>query len=326
LLSRSGSFALKLNRANSSQECSLIPRLDVKCGQDEQEVAGQSQICPLTDGFWQDMQNKCKKKPLMAVKAASDRLLIRITKKRSAPTSSTTIEVRLVSGDVDSTEQIVWTASSTVSWLRLANTSGTVSSNAPVAAVDIVVDAIGLNDTFAMGPLNTTITLSSSMPTAGSNRSVFEKESSVLHMVAELTVVAEVDLLPSDLTVQLLDGSILSTGALVTTESSLMVTIVAFDFERLAVSRPGLQITVSLFTDDDSKTLKGVATLFFHRDNRYRGEVPGSWLQDAGRYVLAVGNSSDFVTLRFDVTNSKLSLYLAAGIGSVRPHNQTHQP
>ena len=324
LLGRSGSFALKVKKVNSTQECWLVPRLDVMCSRDEQEVAGQCRSCPVSEGFWQDWQNQCKKKPLMAVKAASDRLLIKLTKTRSAPTLSTAIEVRLVSGDVEFTEQIVWTASSAVRWLRLAQSTGTVYSNAPVAPVDVVVDATGLNDTFAMGPLNATITLFASMPTAGPNSSVFERETSVLNMVAELTIVAEVDLTPSDLTVQTLDGGILRSGAAVAIESSLTVTIEAFDFERLAVSRPGLQITVRLFTDDDSKTLKGVANLFFHGENRYRAELPGSWLQDAGSYILNVSTAgTDLETLRFDVTNSKLSLYIAAAISSVRSFGQS---
>jgi hypothetical protein len=141
-------FALKLKKANSTQECSLIPRLEVTCGQDEQEVAGQCRRCPLTEGFWQDKNKQCKRKALMAVKAASDRLLVTLSKSRSAPTSSSTIEVRLARGDVDSTEPIVWAARSLAGGLRLGNTTGTVYSNAPVAAVGVVVDATGLEDTF----------------------------------------------------------------------------------------------------------------------------------------------------------------------------------
>jgi hypothetical protein len=211
VLSRSGSFALKLRKANSTQECSLIPRLEVTCGQDESQVAGQCRRCPLTEGFWQDKNKQCKKKALMAVKAASDGLLVKLSKSRSAPTSSWTIEVRLVRGDIDSSEPIVWAASTSTGWLRLVNTTGTVYSNAPVAAVGVVVDATGLIDTFTTGPLNATIVLSSSMPAADSSSAVFELKSSVLEMVAELTIVAEVELIPSDVSVQTLDGGRLST-------------------------------------------------------------------------------------------------------------------
>jgi hypothetical protein len=105
VLSRSGLFALKLKKVNSTQECSLIPGLEVTCGQDEQEVAGQCRRCPLTEGFWQDKNKQCKRKALMAVKVASDSLRILLTKSLSTPTVTSTIEVRLTSGDVESTER-----------------------------------------------------------------------------------------------------------------------------------------------------------------------------------------------------------------------------
>ena len=153
-------------------------------------------------------------------------------------------------GDVDSTEPIVWAARGSAGWLRLINTTGTVYSNAPVAAVGVVVDATGLIDTFTTGPLNATIVLSSSMPAADSSSAVFELKSSVLEMVAELTIVAEVELIPSDVLVQTFDGSRLSTtGVAAATDSKivtitdevaagskLIVTVKAFDYERLPIS------------------------------------------------------------------------------------------
>jgi hypothetical protein len=327
-LSRSGLFALKLKKVNSTQECSLIPRLDIKCAEDEQEVAGQCRRCPLTDGFWQDKNKQCKKKALMAVKAARDGLLVKLLKSRSAPTSSLTIEVRLVRGDVDSTEPIVWAARSSTGWLRLGNSTGTVYSNAPVAAVDVVVDATGLNDTFTTGPLNATVELTSSMPAANLSRSVFERGSSVLEMVAELTIVAEVELIPSDVSVQTFDGGQLSIGAAAAAErrseifvitdevaagSKLTVTVKAFDYERLPISRPDVQIGMNLSMGG---VLKGAANLFYLTANEYRAEVPA--MQDAGSYDLIISGSTGSLTLRFTVSSSKQALYIAAGISSVR--------
>jgi hypothetical protein len=204
VLSRSGSFALKPKKANSTQECSLIPRLDIKCAEDEQEVDGACTPrpkCAVAEGYWQDAKKECKKKALIAVKAASDELLVKLLKSRSAPTSSLTFEVRLARGDVDATEPIVWAARSSAGWLRLGNITGTVYSNAPVAAVGVVVDATGVNDTFTIGPLNATIEINSSMPSANSSSSVFVRASSVLEMVAELTIAAKVELVPSDVPV-----------------------------------------------------------------------------------------------------------------------------
>jgi hypothetical protein len=331
VLSRSGSFALKLRKANSTQECSLIPRLEVTCGQDELEVAGRCRRCPLTEGFWQDTNKQCKKKPLMAVKAATDRLVIQLFKSRSVPTSSSTIEVRLVRGDVDSAEPIVWAARSSAGWLRLGNTSGTVYSNAPVAAVGVVVNASGMEDTFTTGPLNATIELTSSMPAADSSSSVFEQKSSVLEMVAELRIVAEVELIPSDLTVQILGGGTLHTGTGAATGSSyvvtideevpagskLIVTVKAFDYARLPISRPDARISMNLYMNLSMDGVwKGAANLLYVTANEYRAEVPA--IQDAGSYELIISSITGSVTLRFTVSSSKQALYIALGISSVR--------
>ncbi len=332
VLSRSGLFALKLKKANSTQECSLIPRLDIKCAEGEQEVDGKCTPrpkCDVAEGFWLDASSKCKKKALIAVKAASDGLLVKLHKSRSAPTSSLTIEVRLVKGDIDSSQPIVWAARGSAGWLRLGNTTGTVYSNAPVAAVGVVVDATGLNDTFTTGPLNATIELTSYMPAANSSSSVFERGSSVLEMVAELTIVAEVELVPLDVSVQTPDGGRLSIGAAAATEgrseifaitdevaagSKLIVTVKAFDYERLPVSRPDVQIGMNLSMGG---VWKGAANLLYLTANEYRAEVPA--MQDAGSYDLIVSSSdTPGVTLRFTVSSSKQALYIAAGISSVR--------
>ena len=80
-------------------------------------------------------------------------------------------------------------------------------------------------------------------------------------MLAALTIVSEVELIPSDVSVQTLDGGRLSIGAAAATErrseivaisdevaagSKLIVTVKAFDYERLPISRPGVQIGMSL--------------------------------------------------------------------------------
>jgi hypothetical protein len=232
-----------------------------------------------------------------------------------------------VRGDVDSSEPIVWAARTSAGWLRLINTTGTVYSNAPVAAVGVVVDATGLIDTFTTGPLNATIVLSSSMPAADSSSAVFELKSSVLEMVAELTIVAEVELIPSDVLVQTLDGSRLSTtGAAAAPDSKIMtitdevaagskliVTVKAFDYERLLISRPGMQIGMNLSMGG---VWKGAANLLYLTANEYRAEVPA--MQDAGSYDLIISSSTGSVTLRFTVSSSKQALYIALGISSVR--------
>jgi hypothetical protein len=286
----------------------------------------------VAEGFWLDESSKCKKKALMAVKAASDRLLITLVKMQSAPTFRTTIEVRLVSGDVEATGQVVWTVRSSAAWLQLGNTTGTVHSSAPVAPVDVVGDATGLNDTFATGPLNATITLSSMIPTAGS-KSVFEREAGLLTMPVELTIVAEIDIGASELRIQTDDGSMLLDNKIdmlpnapeieVTAEAKLTVTLKTFDYEQLPILRPSLRIEMELFMDGaNGQTPKGAANLLFLSGNYYRVEVPGKWLKDAGKYTLKItgGNGAvNTVAVHLIVSSNQLQLYIALGISSVRP-------
>jgi hypothetical protein len=327
VLNRSGSFALKLQKVGSSKECSLIPKLEITCRQDEQEVAGQCQRCPLADGFWQDSNKQCKKKALMAVKVSSDRLLIVLLKTRSTRAYSTTIEMRLMSGDVESTRKVEWTASSTSAWLSLGKTAGTVSSDDPVARLDVVADATSMQDTYLTGPLNATLSFTSSLPNVQSDVA-FEGGSHQLTMTAEVSIEAAVYLKPNDVEFQTSTASILSSGGEISAGDKLTLTVKVYDYERLAIPRRGLLLQMSLCDDndhdcqtsDDPKTLK-TATLLYLVDNTYRGLLPGDWIKDAGRYTVRVratnGTDSEPVLFRLTVTEGNQQLYLKAGIAVV---------
>jgi hypothetical protein len=175
------------------------------------------------------------------------------------------------------------------------------------------------------------------MPAASPGSSVFELQSSVLEIAAELTIVAEVELVPSDVSVQTLDGTRLSSGSALVTESrsaseisvtitdevatgsKLVVTVKAFDYERLPIARPDVQIAMSLFILGENPVLKGEANLLPLTANEYRAELPPSWIQDAGSYDLNIASSTGMVTLRFTVSSNKQrELYVALGISSVR--------
>jgi hypothetical protein len=164
------------------------------------------------------------------------------------------------------------------------------------------------------------------MPTAGSSR-VFGNETSctnVLVLPVQLTIVAEIDLSTSKLAVETLDGSILSAGGEVALGNTLKVSIEAADYDGLAISRPGLQIVVRLCTGEN-ETVETV-NLVFVNGSRYRAEVPGAWIQDAGDYFLAFTSSNDGTTLKFplNVRASSLSLYIALSISSVRGPSAAH--
>jgi hypothetical protein len=181
-----------------------------------------------------------------------------------------------------------------------------------VAAVGVVVDATGLEDTFITGPLKATIAFTSNMPSAIQDH-VFEQGSNELAMIVELSIISDVSLELKDVTVQTADASALGAGGEVAVGSKLIVTVVAFDYERLPISRRDLQIGMNLSMGG---VWKGAANLLYLTANEYRAEVPA--IPDAGSYDLIISSSTGSVTLRFTVSGSKQALYIALGISSVR--------
>jgi hypothetical protein len=250
------------------------------------------------------------------------------------------IEVRLVSGDVEATGKIVWTASSSISWLQLRSTTGTVYTGAPYVPVEVVTDATGLNDTFATGPLNGSVVVASIMPVAGLS-SVFENETGHLTIPVELEIVSDIDIDSSELKLQTDDGSVLLDVQIgkrpdseieVAEDGKLTATFKAFDYERFPIVRPDLRIEIRLrYLGENGIKDLGRTGLLFLTDNVYRAEVPGKWLTEPGNYHLiiasnltelgndhlSIGSNNGAMTTRIIVVSSKLKLYIAGGISGV---------
>jgi hypothetical protein len=317
-LNRSGLFAVKLKKENSKQECSLIPRLDVRCGEGEQEVDGQCQprdTCRSSDGFWEDITAsavKCRKRPLMAVKAASDKLQIVLRKRSSAPDIDAAVEVRLVSGDADAAAVVEWTASSSSDWLVLERSFGMVSSANPVATIHVIVRGSGQSDTAASGPLESLIRVRSSMR---GRADLFENGTSRLELVVAVTIEADVYLGQADVRLQTKGGEDVTSGSKVIIGDTLTVTAIAFDYERLPIGRATLRILAELSSVASNHT----ALVQPLDGNSYRAELPSTWIDTPGEYTLRLGS----VEIRFTVTKTNQSLYVAAAIGAVL-HSACH--
>ncbi len=330
LLSRSGAFALKLNKANSTQECTLIPRLEIKCAESELEVAGRCQSCPESEGFWLDSKgSKCKKKPRMEVKAASKKLSIKHVKaRRSEDEIKSIVEVRLTSGDIDATpaDRIAWLATSSAQWLRLSRTDGTVDSKDPVAEFAALIDATGFRDTYnasASGqqPLFGTIMVTSSM--RDTRADLFEDGTHSIALPVELTIEAAPVLQRDDVEARTSSGASVASGSIVTAGDTLVVTVHTFDYERLPIARPGLRMELILTQDALPKAIE----LRYLADsdagsavrNVYRGEVPGSYIELPGEYTLRINSIADgtqpgLEPIVFTVTATNQSMYVGLGI------------
>jgi hypothetical protein len=322
VLSRSGSFALRLKQVNSTQECVLMQTFVVKCGEDEQEIDNQCKACPTERGFWFDPRyQQCRKRPRMAAVASSDRLVVTLQKTRATPAHNGTIEIRLASGDVPEDSKIEWRASTSNPSLRLCQPQGTVHTNDPVARVDIEVSSASHSDTAVSGPLLAGITIFSTMPEASG---LFELGTSVLTMAVEVLIEAAPYLIASDVTVQTSDEEQLANGAEVNYGDAITVIAQAFDFERLAICRKGLPI-LAILSASSGQQPKSV--LLDHQSawtacNWFALQLPDGWIDEPGSYLLRVasviqGVEVDGVVISFVVVDSRnKQKYVAAGIAA----------
>jgi hypothetical protein len=105
-----------------------------------------------------------------------------------------------------------------------------------------------------------------------------------------------------------MDGSELVVG------DGLTVTASAFDYERLQICRPELQMPIafSQLSGEGNHTVP----MQHQYSNMYRAELPSAWMDQPGRYTLLIDGGA--VTLRLVVTRSNQNVYVAAGIGGVR--------
>jgi hypothetical protein len=326
---RTGKFQLNLKYRSAAggelRQCTLKPALSVACATNEHEVDGQCrqlEACDTANGFWEDSGAKdgllrCRKRPLMAVQVASDRLAITHAKQPSNRMSNRTVEIRLLSGDVDASSIVEWVASSSSDWLRLGQSSGTVSSQNPVARVVVIADASGRNDTLASAPLRSQILVRSSIR---GRSDIFENNTggstSNLAMTIELTVEATVVLTKADLQIQTRNGHELFDGSEVVAGDKLTVTARAFDYERLEIARAGMSILLSLDSQERVRTFE----LQYLRKNLYRGEVPSSWIDVPGRYTISVNataGSAEVVSIALEVSSGSERVYVALGIAAL---------
>jgi hypothetical protein len=329
-------------------------------------VDGQCQprsVCPIDQGFWEDATQTvagvpaCKKNPQIAIKTASDVLSIKLSKVRSKPSQNFSVEVRLTSGQVDAGYSVAWAAKtiSSSGWLHLfaATQRGTVDSARPVAEIQVAVVSTDLRDTFTTnnnGTLQATIQVTSTMKGhAGVVDVNFQpndaNQTNVTTMRVDVDIVSTPYLQPEDVRVITSGAAQLSSGDTIVLGDSLRIDARALDCDRLEIFRPGLPLSLRLFSGSGSveramETLgvsqEGATLLktgnmqhknkdqqFNPPTNLYVGEVPRSWIESPGHYIVRIESSNEInettsVEFRFEVTKSNTNLYIAAGIASVR--------
>jgi hypothetical protein len=136
-------------------------------------------------------------------------------------------------------------------------------------------------------------------------------------MTVELTVEAAVVLTEADLRLQTQSGDELNDGGEVVARETLTVTATAFDYERLPIARAGVKIALTLDSLENFRVLE----LQYLGGNRYGGEVPSSWIETPGKYVLRVNStaesSAEVMSIAFEVSRESTSLYVGLGVAAL---------
>jgi hypothetical protein len=268
-----------------------------------------------------DDKGTCKNRPLMALKAASARLVLTVPKERGSSNATGTIEVQLARGDVAEDSAIEWNASSSVSWLRLRQLSGSVHTLKPVAAVTIDVNASELNDTMIWDdtskasinePHSATITVESSF--RGYANDLFIGGTNRLQLVVEASVEARAEVTSEDVRVETYSSrKAVSNDDVVVAGDSLRVSITTKDYNRRNISRADQVIRMQLVCHGIS--LKRELEMIHYQGNIFRGEIPATWMSVTGDYELQSGST---LLVRFKVQEGS-NLFLIVGVGCAVP-------
>jgi hypothetical protein len=177
----------------------------------------------------------------------------------------------------------------------------------------------------------------------------FENQTDVLRMIAEVEIVATPHLQPADVIVYTPTGDGLGYGGDVRVESGLTVEAFVFDYDRLMIFRPDLPLSLcylqgdasNLPLDISSSTAQGEKLLKSAKmqhagpkqsGNMYIGELPSSWIDSPGNFILRVAlnvsecaswqrNESIGFEMRFRVTKSSTGVYVALGVAAVCPRS-----
>ena len=198
-----------------------------------------------------------------------------LIKTRSVTTVEGEIEVRLKSGNVD---EIQCTAlpSTSSDWLSLGISLGNVSSARPVTTLTVIANGTGLSDTAAPGPIRSNITVEANV-TLGDL--VFVDGTRLQTIDVELTIIALPYIDESHVAItSASSGRAVKPGEPVDAGDRLVVSVKAFDADRLPISRKDLQLTVQV-----KGNLNGVQRAPLEPDstgiNVYTAAIPENWIK-----------------------------------------------
>jgi hypothetical protein len=276
---------------------------------------------------WFDpLVSKCKRFPQMGVLSTSPRVRILVLKTVTWKNASDILEVRLVSGDVDSSYPISWKAVPKDNWVTMSVVAGTVTSEKPVAEVNVVANSSGYPD--SGGPITSSIVVRSrsNAPHFGANADGVDTET--LTIDVQMVVKALAKLNHADVAI-VSKGSLQRApdgnwGLRIEAKSSMLIVVEAVDCEGLPINFTQQQIQLQLDGPMGTKNF----SLTHISDNHYQVELTGSVLDPTGRYAmtLSVGeieaegftlSDTSSVVIAFDVVDTSIAQIVFGAVSAV---------
>jgi hypothetical protein len=170
--------------------------------------------------------------------------------------------------------------------------NGTVDGRTSSGTFVVDADASGKRDTGGASPLRSTITVTSTMNSA--NGSVQFMEGSDRRTIeVSVQVVAVAYLAESDITVSSKEDRQPVTLSRIPVATSLMVTVVTYDCDRLLIERDQ-QLKLRLWKSTAAGSESRNITLLYAGNGSFDAAIPGTALSDPGAYQLEVSSAVPF--------------------------------
>jgi hypothetical protein len=171
-------------------------------------------------------------------------------------------------------------------WLSCNVLNGAVDGRSTTGTIVVDADASGEKDTGAVSPLRSTITVTSTMNAA--NGSVQFLEGSDRRTInVSVQVVAVAYLTENDVSVSSKEDRRPVTLTRIPAATSLVVTIVTYDCDRLLIKRDQ-QLKLRLWKSTAASSESRITTFLYAGNGSFNAEIPGTALSDPGAYQLEV--------------------------------------
>jgi hypothetical protein len=272
-----GKYEIELEMAGT--RCRKLSSVTVRCSDRyvAQGVDGKCVEATCTGDEWADESGRCRQKAQMTVQASSEQLEMTLYKSESVRSVSRSVEFRLQTGDIPSTNPISWEAKAAADWLSLDLSSGSVHSSASFSVVRVTANGKGCGDTSTTELIDSRITFRSRTALMTSN--AFVNGTEHLTIDVRLRIIAIPYVNDSHVTILSSSGHTVRLGESVDAGDQLTVTVEAVDAEGLPIVRPDLPLRLDIVGKLNKHRSTPLAQTS-NASNTYKATVPELWVRE----------------------------------------------